>query len=117
MAVRVIIQRWVRYAREGELRRALEQSRNIPAIKTLIGRVGEDRARLVAECEAAVETRVLVTHGTDTMVETAGALAAVAERQHGLIGFHQGITPALGAEDIARAQAAGRLQFGRGFYQ
>lgn len=35
-----------------------------------------DRARLVGECEGAVETRVLVTHGTDTMVETAAALAA-----------------------------------------
>jgi L-asparaginase len=35
-----------------------------------------DRALLVGECERAVETRVLVTHGTDTMVDTAAALAA-----------------------------------------
>ena len=35
-----------------------------------------DRARIVAECGAAAEARILVTHGTDTMVETAAALAA-----------------------------------------
>src|SRR4051812_5645007 len=35
-----------------------------------------DRARIVSECAAAAETRILVTHGTDTMVETAAALAA-----------------------------------------
>ena len=35
-----------------------------------------DRARIVARCAECVETRVVVTHGTDTMVETARALAA-----------------------------------------
>jgi L-asparaginase len=35
-----------------------------------------DRARIVHECATAGETRILVTHGTDTMVETAAALAA-----------------------------------------
>ena len=35
-----------------------------------------DRARIVGECRQAAETRILVTHGTDTMVETARALAA-----------------------------------------
>jgi L-asparaginase len=34
-----------------------------------------DRARIVDECTRAVETRILITHGTDTMVETAVALA------------------------------------------
>ena len=34
-----------------------------------------DRARIVSECAAAAEARILITHGTDTMVETAGALA------------------------------------------
>jgi L-asparaginase len=34
-----------------------------------------DRARIVAECAGAGETRILITHGTDTMVETAAALA------------------------------------------
>src|SRR5215471_10725238 len=35
-----------------------------------------DRERIVDECARAVETRILITHGTDTMVETAAALAA-----------------------------------------
>ena len=36
------------------------------------------RARIVDECARAAETRILITHGTDTMVETAAALAAAA---------------------------------------
>jgi L-asparaginase len=35
-----------------------------------------DRGRIVDECTRAEETRILITHGTDTMVETAAALAA-----------------------------------------
>ncbi len=35
-----------------------------------------DRALIVEECRQSAEARILVTHGTDTMVETAGALAA-----------------------------------------
>jgi L-asparaginase len=35
-----------------------------------------DRARIVEECGRAAESRILITHGTDTMVETAAALAA-----------------------------------------
>jgi L-asparaginase len=34
-----------------------------------------DRARIVDECLQAEEGRILVTHGTDTMVDTARALA------------------------------------------
>jgi L-asparaginase len=34
-----------------------------------------DRGRIVEECARAAETRILITHGTDTMVETAAALA------------------------------------------
>jgi L-asparaginase len=33
------------------------------------------RAEIVARCRKADETRILVTHGTDTMIETARALA------------------------------------------
>ena len=33
-----------------------------------------DRARIVDECAQAAESRILITHGTDTMVETAAAL-------------------------------------------
>jgi L-asparaginase len=38
-----------------------------------------DRARIVEECRRAAESRILVTHGTDTMVETAAALAGAAD--------------------------------------
>jgi L-asparaginase len=36
----------------------------------------EDRARVVHACLACPEQRVVITHGTDTMVETAQALAS-----------------------------------------
>jgi L-asparaginase len=35
-----------------------------------------DRGRIVDGCARAPERRILITHGTDTMVETAAALAA-----------------------------------------
>ena len=35
-----------------------------------------DRARIVEECARAAEQRILITHGTDTIVETAAALAS-----------------------------------------
>ena len=38
----------------------------------------DGRARIVARCAAAPERAIVVTHGTDTMVETARALAAAA---------------------------------------
>ena len=34
-----------------------------------------DRARIVAACAASPEDRIVITHGTDTMVETATAVA------------------------------------------
>jgi L-asparaginase len=34
------------------------------------------RAEIVARCRDAAETRILITHGTDTMIETAHVLAA-----------------------------------------
>jgi L-asparaginase len=37
---------------------------------------GPDRARVVDECRHCGESRIVVTHGTDTMVETAAAIAA-----------------------------------------
>ena len=36
-----------------------------------------DRARIVDECRVAEEQQIVVTHGTDTMIETARALATV----------------------------------------
>ena len=39
--------------------------------------LGDDgRAQIVARARASEETAIVVTHGTDTMVQTAGALAA-----------------------------------------
>jgi L-asparaginase len=35
-----------------------------------------DRQTIVSNCRQSAETRIVVTHGTDTMVETARALAA-----------------------------------------
>ena len=35
-----------------------------------------DRALIVEQCRQTAESRMLITHGTDTMVETAAALAA-----------------------------------------
>ena len=35
-----------------------------------------DRARIAERCRAAAEPRIVITHGTDTMVETARTLAA-----------------------------------------
>jgi L-asparaginase len=35
-----------------------------------------DRASIVDRCRQAAESRIVVTHGTDTMVETAAALAS-----------------------------------------
>ena len=34
-----------------------------------------DRALIVEQCRQAAESRIVITHGTDTMVETAAALA------------------------------------------
>ena len=34
-----------------------------------------DRAGIAGRCQAATETRLVITHGTDTMVETAAVLA------------------------------------------
>jgi L-asparaginase len=35
-----------------------------------------DRARIVDACARSPETRIVITHGTDTMVETARAVAS-----------------------------------------
>ena len=36
----------------------------------------DDRARIAVACRGCDETRIVITHGTDTMVETAATLAA-----------------------------------------
>jgi L-asparaginase len=59
----------------------LGRSRIDVAIQTLmmidsLEMTDADRALIVGECGRAVESRILVTHGTDTMIDTAHALAA-----------------------------------------
>ncbi len=58
----------------------LGRSRLDVAIQTLmmidsLDMTGADRASVVERCREAGESRIVITHGTDTMVETAGALA------------------------------------------
>jgi len=59
----------------------LGRSRIDVAVETLmmidsLEMTGADRALIVGRCREAAESRILITHGTDTMVETAAALAA-----------------------------------------
>ena len=42
-----------------------------------------DRALIVEQCRQVPEPRLLITHGTDTMVETAAALAAALHPESG----------------------------------
>jgi L-asparaginase len=35
-----------------------------------------DRSLIVEQCRQATESRIIITHGTDTMIETAGVIAA-----------------------------------------
>jgi L-asparaginase len=57
-----------------------------------------DRALIVAAVHEAPETRIVVTHGTDTMTETAKALAAIAGKTMVLTGA---LSPARFAESDA----------------
>jgi L-asparaginase len=59
----------------------LGRSRVAVAIETLmmidsLQMTGADRTRIARRCREAAEPRILVTHGTDTMIETAAAIAA-----------------------------------------
>ena len=61
----------------------LARSRVDVSIETLmmidsLDMTATDRALVVERCRAATEPRILITHGTDTMVETARALATSA---------------------------------------
>jgi L-asparaginase len=58
----------------------LGRSRVDVAIETMmmidsLDMTAADRQRIVDSCRTAAEPRILITHGTDTMVETARALA------------------------------------------
>jgi len=59
----------------------LGRSRVDVAVETLmmidsLDMTDDDRARIVGRCATAAEPRIVITHGTDTMVETARRLAA-----------------------------------------
>jgi L-asparaginase len=58
----------------------------------------EDRAAIVAAVAQAPEQRIIITHGTDTMTQTAQALARVAEKTIVLVGA---LAPARFAESDA----------------
>jgi L-asparaginase len=66
----------------------LGRSRVDVSIRTLmmidsLDMTATDRALIVEQCRRAVEARILITHGTDTMVETAAALAAALPAETG----------------------------------
>ncbi len=58
----------------------------------------EDRAEIARRAAAATETRIVITHGTDTMTDTAAALAGVADKTIVLTGA---LSPARFAETDA----------------
>ena len=63
---------------------ALGRSRVEVTIQTLmmmdsLDMTDADRARIVEACRSATESRIVITHGTDTMVETARAIATSGE--------------------------------------
>jgi L-asparaginase len=58
----------------------LGRSRVAVAVETLmmvdsLDMRAEDRARIAGACQRCDETRIVITHGTDTMVETAATIA------------------------------------------
>lgn len=58
----------------------------------------EDRAKIAAEVSAAPSSRIVITHGTDTMTQTAAALAGISGKTVVLVGA---LSPARMAESDA----------------
>jgi L-asparaginase len=83
----------------------LGRSRIDVAIETLmmidsLEMTAADRASIVERCRHASEERILITHGTDTMVETAAALAAALGRGNKTIVLTGAMVPyAFGSSD------------------
>lgn len=53
----------------------LDVETEVVMLKDSLDLTDEDRARIAAACTASPQARLVVTHGTDTMVETARVLA------------------------------------------
>jgi L-asparaginase len=58
----------------------------------------EDRAKIAAEVSATPSSRIVITHGTDTMTQTAAALAGISGKTVVLVGA---LSPARMAESDA----------------
>ena len=59
----------------------------------------EGRARIVERCRGCVERAVVITHGTDTMVDTARALAAAAMQEKTVVLTGAMVPYAFGSSD------------------
>ncbi|SFG00055.1 L-asparaginase [Novosphingobium sp. CF614] len=88
-----VIEKLLRVSRVAHPFRVVELMR-----KDSLELTGEDRALIKAAIAAAPETRVVVTHGTDTMTETAKVLAAIPGKTIVLVGA---LAPARFAESDA----------------
>ncbi len=54
----------------------VEVATEVLLLKDSLDLTAADRAAIVNACRSCAETRIVITHGTDTMVETAQAIAA-----------------------------------------
>lgn len=54
----------------------LDVATEVLMLKDSLELTDTDRATIVKACRSCAETRIVITHGTDTMVETARAIAA-----------------------------------------
>ncbi len=75
---------------------------------------GDDRQIIAGHCESASETRMVITHGTDTMSDTAAVLGRQGRRQQAHLGErHPGLRgePLIGSEQsFALGRAIGGAQ-------
>jgi L-asparaginase len=60
---------------------------------------GDGRARIVTRCRSAAERAIVITHGTDTMCETAAALARAALRDKTIVLTGAMVPYAFGSSD------------------
>jgi L-asparaginase len=82
----------------------LGRSRVAVSIRTLmmidsLDMTESDRALIVEQCRQAPETQIVITHGTDTMVDTARAIAAKAPAEKTIVLTGAMIPYAFGSSD------------------